>query len=160
MAEVTDLRQYEIFGVFSDDQLSELARISEKKAYKRLEHIYERGSPATHLFLVNKGLVSLRNIGSGDLVGISFETCGSGGLFGTASLMKPHEHSLTAVCMEDSEVIAIEADRLLELCEKNPGLGHCFMLVIAQLYFDRYKRAKKQLCEMVKAPTVITALPG
>ncbi len=160
MAEVSDLRQYEIFGVFSDDQLSELARISEKKAYKRPEHIYERGDPATHLFLVNKGLVSLRDIRFGDLVGISFETCGPGALFGTASLMKPHEYSLTAVCMEDSEVIAIEAKGLSELCEKSPGLGHCFMLVIAQLYFERYKRAKKQLCEMVKAPTTITALPG
>ena len=160
MAEVTGLRQHEIFGVFSDNQLSELARISEKKAYKGLEHIYERGNPATHLFLVNKGLVSLRNIGPVDLMGISFETCGPRALFGTASLLKPHEHTLTAVCMEDSEVIAIEADGLLELCEKNPGLGHCFMLVIAQLFFDRYNRTKKQLCEMVKAPTVITALPG
>jgi hypothetical protein len=34
------------------------------------------------------------------------------------------------------------------------------MFSVAQLYFDRYKHAKKQVYEMVKAPTIITALPG
>jgi hypothetical protein len=28
------------------------------------------------------------------------------------------------------------------------------------LYFERYKNAKRQLFEMVKAPTIVTAAPG
>ena len=34
------------------------------------------------------------------------------------------------------------------------------MKKVAGLYFDRYKAAKRQLFEMVKAPTLVTALPG
>ncbi|MBW2640404.1 MAG: cyclic nucleotide-binding domain-containing protein [Deltaproteobacteria bacterium] len=30
----------------------------------------------------------------------------------------------------------------------------------AKVYFERYKLAKRQIHEMVKAPTIITALPG
>jgi CRP-like cAMP-binding protein len=160
MAEDIDLKQWEIFGIFPDKELSELAKITEKRAYKKRAHIYERGDRATHLFVVSKGLVSLRDIEPGDLVGISYEICEPGELFGTSCLMKPREHSLAAVCLEDSEVMAVEADTLLELCEKDPRLGYNLMLIIAQLYFDRYKHAKNQVYEMVKAPTIITALPG
>jgi CRP-like cAMP-binding protein len=160
MGELCYLRHHDVFGVFTDAQLSKLAEITEKRTYKKREHIYQRGNRATHIYLVHKGLVSLRDIGSGDLVGIAYETCGPGELFGIASFMKPHEHSLTAVCLEDSEVLAIEAARLLEFCEKEPGLGNWFMLAIAELYFKRYQHCKKQLFDMVKTPTIITALPG
>ena len=160
MAEGIDLKQYEIFRAFPENQLSELAKISVKRTYEKRAHVYERGDRATHLFVVSNGLVSLRDIEPGDLVGISYEMCEPGGLFGTACLMKPREHALAAVCLEDSEVMAIEADRLLALCKKAPALGYYLMLTIAQLYFERFKHAKKQVYEMVKAPTIITALPG
>lgn len=160
MTEGIDLKQYKIFGMFPDSELSELSKISKKRNFKKREHIYERGDRATHLYIVSKGLVSLRDIEPGDLVGISYEICEPGELFGTSCLMKPRKHSLAAVCLEDSEVMALEADMLLELCEKDPRLGYNLMLIIAQLYFDRYKHAKSQVYEMVKAPTIITALPG
>lgn len=160
MADVTDLKQYEIFHSFSDKQLFELASIAEEKAYGKRAHVYERGEPATHLFLVSKGLVSLRDIGPGDLIGISYETCDPGKLFGAASLVRAQGHPLTAVCLEDSQVMAIEAKRLFALCRNDTRLGYNLMFTVAQLYFDRYMYAKKQAYEMVKAPTIITALPG
>jgi len=160
MGELGYLRHHDVFGVFPDAQLSKLLEITEKRTYKRREHIHERGNRGTHIYLVHKGLVSLRDIGSGALVGISCETCGPGELFGIASIMKPHEHSLTAVCLQDSEILAIEAAGLLDFCEKEPGLGNWFMLAIAELYLKRYQGCKKQLFEMVKTPTIITALPA
>jgi CRP-like cAMP-binding protein len=81
-------------------------------------------------------------------------------LFGAAALVRKQEHPLTAVCLEDSEAMAIESNALFELCRNDPGLGYNLMFTAAQVYFDRYKQAKKQLYEMVKAPTIITALPG
>jgi CRP-like cAMP-binding protein len=145
MEKLADLRQHEVFGVFPDIQLSKLAGITEKKAYRRHESIYKRGDRAKHLFLVRKGLVSLRDTEPGGLQGISVETCCPGQVFGIASLMKPHEHSLTAVCLEDSEVLAIEAKPLLKLCEEEPGLSNWFMMTIAHLYFSRYDHYRTQL---------------
>jgi CRP-like cAMP-binding protein len=158
MVEVSDLKQYKIFGRFSDKQLSELAKATEKKVYKKREHVYERGDRATHLFVVSKGLVSLRDIEHGDLVGISYDICEPGDLFGGASLMEIQEHSLRAVCLEDSEVMGTEADRLFELFENDSVLGYNLMLIIARRFFKRYKHAKSQLYEMVKAPTIVTSL--
>ena len=160
MAVVEELAKFEMFKPFSENQLAEIAKITEKKAFKRYGHIYERGNPANHLFVVTKGLVSLRRIEPGDDVGIAFESREPGTLFGAASFMQPQEYTLTAVCLEDTEVLAIDADKLAKMCEKDPLLGYRLMLKIAQIYFERYKIAKRNLYGMVHTPAVITALPG
>ncbi len=160
MVEVSDLKKLELFGTLAEKQLEEIAEITEKKSFKKHSHVYGRGNGAKHLFVVNKGLVSLRRIDPGDEVGIAFETREPGGLFGAASFMKPQEYTLTAVCLEDTEVMAIDADKLFELCEQDPAVGYQLMLKIAQIYFERYKSAKRSLHDMVRTPTVITALPG
>jgi len=120
--------------------LEELAEITDKKIYKKHAHVYERGDAAKHLFVVSKGLISLSRFDLGDQVG--------------------QHYTLTAVCIEDSEVMAIDADKLSDLCEKDPAVGYKLMLEIAQVYFERYKSAKRNLHEMVRTPTLITALPG
>jgi hypothetical protein len=51
--------------------------------------------------------VSLRKIDPERDIGISFENRGRGELFGTACFMKPQEYTLNAICMEDSEVMAM-----------------------------------------------------
>ena len=160
MVAANELAKFYLFSVFSKEQLEELAEISEKKTYKKKDHIYEPGDRAKHLFVVSQGSVSLRRLEPGDDVGIAFEMRESGDLFGAACFMHPQHYTLTAVCLEDSEVIAIDADKLFDLCEKDPAVGYRLMLKIAQVYFERYKIAKRNVHEMVHTPTVITALPG
>jgi len=141
MVNVNDLIIFYLFSTFSEEQLEKLAEITERKTYKKHAHVYERGDRAKHLFLVSKGLVSLRRFDYGDKVGLAFETRKSGEIFGVASFMHPQHYSLTAVCVEDSEVMAIDADKLSYLCEKDPAVGYKLMLKIAQVYFERYKRS-------------------
>lgn len=160
MVDVAELNKVEILTIFSEAQLEELSKIAEKNSYKAMAHIYERGERAKHLYIVTKGLVSLRELKPGDQVGIGFEMRERGELFGTACFMKPQEYTLSAVSLEDSELIAIDADKLFDLCEKDLDMGYKLMKKIAQVYFERYKVAKRQIREMVKTPTIITALPG
>jgi len=160
MVEVNDFKKLDVFNVFSENQLAELAEITERKKFNAGAHVYERGKRADHIFVVINGLVSLNRFEPGDKIGISFEKREKGEFFGTACFMKPQEYTLTAVCTEDSEVLAVDADKLLNLCEADPDLGYKFLKEVAKVYFERYKIAKRQIHEMVKAPTIITALPG
>jgi len=160
MVEINDFKKFDIFNVFSEKQLAELVEITETKAFKKDAHVYERGKRADHIFVVINGLVSLNRFEPGEKIGISFEKREKGELFGTACFMKPQEYTLTAVCVSDSEVMVIDADKLLKLCEADPELGYKFLKEVAKIYFERYKLAKRQIHEMVKAPTIITALPG
>ena len=160
MVEVNDLKKFDTLSLFSEDQLAEIAKITEKQTFKKGGQIYQEGDRANHIFLVTKGLVSMRKISPGDTIGISFESREKGDLFGTACFMKPQEYTLNSVCLEDSEVMAIDADKLFELFQQHPEVGYKFMKEISKIYFERYKIAKRQIHAMVKAPTIITALPG
>ena len=160
MVKVDEIKQLEFFNVFSQEQLEELSKISEKRNYEKGAPVYQRGYRADHIYIVTKGMISLNRIETGEKIGISFERRDQGELFGTACFMDPQEYTLTAVCIADSEVIAVDADKLLGICERDSELGYKFLKEVAQIYFERYKVAKKQVHEMVKTPTIITALPG
>lgn len=160
MVDATELKKHELFAVFSDAQLEKIAQITVRQSFQALAHVYEHGSRAKYLFVVARGLVSLRELQPGDQVGIAFEMREKGEMFGAACFMKPQQYTLTAVCLEDSELIAVDADKLADLCDADPEMGFKLMKKTAQIYFERYKVAKRQLREMVKAPTIITALPG
>ncbi|MBU0769247.1 MAG: cyclic nucleotide-binding domain-containing protein [Proteobacteria bacterium] len=160
MTKVDDFNKFDFFNAFSKDQLAGLARLTETKTFKKGSEIYKEGDRANHIFLVSKGWVSLRKIDPERDIGISFENREKGELFGTACFMKPQEYTLNAICMEDSEVLAMDADKLFDLFQKDYQVGYLFLKEIAKVYFERYKSVKRQLYEMVKAPTIITALPG
>jgi len=160
MVKVDKLKGLDIFSVFSGKQLESLAEIIEKKSYKTSAQIYVTGEKAKHLFIMVKGLVSLRELKPGDDIGVGFEMIDAGDIFGCASIMEPQNYTLTAVCLENTEVLSIDADKLLSLCEIDFELGYRFMRKVAKIYMDRFDMAKTQIHEMVKTPTVITALPG
>ncbi|MBW1814976.1 MAG: cyclic nucleotide-binding domain-containing protein [Deltaproteobacteria bacterium] len=126
MVEINDLRKFDTFSLFSEDQLAEIAKITEKQTFKKGAQIYQEGDRANHIFLVTRGLVSMRKIAPGDTIGISFESREKGDLFGTACFMKPQEYTLNSVCLEDSEVMAIDADKLFELFQNYPEIGTFF----------------------------------
>lgn len=160
MTKVDDFNKIDFFNAFSKDQLAGLAKVTETKTFKKGSEIYKEGDRANHIFIVTKGWVSLRKIDPERDIGISFENREKGELFGTACFMKPQEYTLNAICMEDSEVMAMDADKLFDLFQKDYQVGYLFLKEIAKVYFERYKSVKRQLYEMVKAPTIITALPG
>ncbi|MFC1813046.1 Crp/Fnr family transcriptional regulator [Thermodesulfobacteriota bacterium] len=160
MAEVSEFKKLAFFGAFSEAQLEELSKITEQRSFEKGSFVYQRGYRADHIYVVTKGLVSLNRYEPGEKVGISFEKRERGEFFGTACFMKPQEYTLTAVCMGDVEVMAIDADKLFDLCEQDPELGYKFLKEVATVYFERYKVAKRQIHEMVRTPTIITGLPG
>jgi signal-transduction protein with cAMP-binding, CBS, and nucleotidyltransferase domain len=159
MVDVDELRKLKSFGELTKGQLTELAEACDKRRYKKQSFVYRKGDPTTHLFGLSKGLVSLRDIQPGDLVGISYEVCEPGQLFGASALVWSEMHSLAALCLEDSEVVAIEGDKLLAFCKRDLDFGYNLMLTVARRYFNRYQEAKRQLYSMVKEPAIVTALP-
>lgn len=154
------LKDLDVFRAFSDVQLDELSKITEKRTFEKGTLVYQRGYRADRIYLVTKGLVGLDKLKPGEKIGISFEHREKGELFGTACFLELQKYSLTAVCLQDSEVVSIDADKFFELCQSDPELGYKFLKKVVQIYFERYQAAKRQIHEMVKTSTITTALPG
>lgn len=155
MVAVNDLKKLDLFKDLTGDQIARLAEITTVTHCKRGEVVYRQGTPAKHLFLLNKGTVSLRRME--EHVGISFVTRVSGELLGAASLMEPQEYTLTGLCLEDSELYAIDAAKLFAIFQKDPAVGYKMALAVARIYFALYQNARGQLLAMLKTPTIITA---
>lgn len=160
MVKVNNLNKLEFFSVFSDEQLERLSKISQSKFFKKGDQIYRKGDNATELFVVIDGSVSLMAIDPGDNIGIAYEERKRGEFFGPASFMTSRIYSLTAVCLTDTEALAINAEQLSGLCEEDSIVGYKFMKKIAEIYYERYITTKRQISQMVDTPTIITALPG
>ena len=160
MVQTNFLNKLEFFSVFSSEQLERLSGISRLKLFRKEELIYRKGYSANDLFVVVEGLIHLMAIDQECDVGIAYEERRHGDFFGPASFMTSRIYSLTAVCVTDAEVLAIDARQLSGLCEEDSNLGYKFMKEIAEIYFERYITSKRQICQMVNTPTIITALPG
>ncbi len=160
MEDISRMTQLELFSVLSEDQIRQLSNITQSRFFNKGDQIYQKGDSAGEMFVVAEGLVSLREIDPGDDIGIAFEEKKRGDFFGPASFMTSKVYSLTAVCLTDTEVLAINAEQLSGLCQKDSTLGYRLMKKIAEVYFKRYIATKRQICQMVKTPTIITALPG
>ena len=155
MVPVSDLKKLDVCKDLTDAQVGRLAEITEVRKLKRGEVVYQQGAPAKHLFVVTKGTVSLRRVE--EHVGISFVSRVAGELLGAASLMEPQEYTLTGLCLEDSELYAIDADKLFAVFQKDPALGYKIALAVSRIYFALYQNARGQLLAMVKTPAIITA---
>lgn len=159
MATIGEIEKLEVFNVFNAEQRKRLSRIAQKVKYAKGQEVYLSKYRANSVFVVAKGKVDLRIFNSDGVVGVSFGTLGDGELFGGASLLKPQEYTVTAYCQEDSELLVMESNDLLDLMVTDYELGYRFMKKVAQVYFDRYERTKTQMHDMVKAPTLVAA-PG
>ena len=148
MLKTDELKRIKTFKTFTEKQLEELSKITEKKTFKTSHQIYRSGTPAKNIFVIAEGLVNLREWNPEDKFSIGFETLDEGHLFGCGSLMDSKNYTLNAICLEDTEVVAIKADRLFELNERDSDLGHKIIKEIAQTYFQRYLTAKRQLHEL------------
>lgn len=157
MIKVSELKKLEVFQGFTDEQIAELSVHMEKMNYLKGEKIYDRGSPAKYLFVVMEGIVSLRLLGAGETEGIAFEHRERGEMFGVATFMQPPEYTLTAVCQQDAEILAIDADELHGVCDRCPDIGYRLMKTVAQIYLDRYKQAKIALYRTTHSAAAPTA---
>ena len=150
----SEMEKFEVFSVFTAKQKKKIALIAKKIKFKKGKKIYLSKYRAGRLFVVIKGKVDLRVFDPSDEVGISFGKMGKGELFGGASLLKPQEYTVTAFCNKDSEFLVMESNDLIDLIDRDSELGYKLMKKVAQIYFDRYERAKKQIRDMVNVLTL------
>lgn len=154
MITASEMEKINVLSDFSTKQKKKLGLIANKIKCKKGKKVYLSKYRAGRLFVVIKGKVDLRVFDPKDVVGISFGTMGEGALFGGSSLLKPPEYTVTAFCKKDSEFLVIESNDLTDLMAQDYKLGYKLMKKIAQIYFDRYESAKKQIHDMVKVLTL------
>ena len=152
MVALEALERIPFFNEFDQEERKLLASISESRSFKAGETIFEEGATAGRLQVLVSGLVSLRQkqkgAGTDALLGTLDENADVFGI--GAALGDKQTHSHSAICLEASEVVEIDADRLLALCEENPRVGVHFLLRLTGVMAQRLAAAREQIRSRVR----------
>ncbi len=147
---VEKLERHELFELLTPKEMERLSETSGTVKLETGQRICLEGAPATHLFVLLKGRVELRRPTK---VGLSLliDDLTEGGIVGVSSLMGADRYLLNGECVEDSEVLRIDAGQLRSILEENPVVGCAIQQRISQIFFKRYVETMERLQSVVQA---------
>ncbi|MGQ9574127.1 MAG: cyclic nucleotide-binding domain-containing protein [Thermoguttaceae bacterium] len=138
------LRRYPYFAGISDESLKALAMIAEEKSVPAGTQIFSEGDPAESLNIIVKGEVGIQYIlGTGQRRTV--DTLVDGDILGWSALVEPYRYTAIGTATKPTQLIAIQASKLRELCDSDPQLGYRLTAQIARLLAHRLEAARVQL---------------
>jgi len=142
------------FEGLTDNELERIAVLCHEEVYEAGTTIFEEGDAADYLYIVEEGKVALemqlelRPYASPKKTTIEVATkCEA---FGWSALVEPHTLTLSAKCLERTEVIVIKGSDLLDLFDREPQIGHRVMGQVNQIVASRLKDTRQRLTDFLR----------
>ena len=145
MVTVQMLGECDIFRGLPSAAVEGLAELCREHTYSSGYTIVTEGEPADTLYVLVKGMVSLRlHPVEGRELTVGILSTG-GDTFGWSALVEPRRYTASAVCLEDCRVLAIPGVELLSYLEKNPAIGFPVMRRLAGIISSRLQETRSHL---------------
>lgn len=149
MSVVSILKGHELFHNLSVEEVDGISSFSERRGFDKGDTIFPHGQMADKVYLLLEGGVHLRLPAKPEEFRIIVSKLEKGDLFGLSPLVGMDRYTLEALCVEDAEVLAIDAKRFRALLEADCTAGFVIMSEVAQAYFDRYLNLLNRLQSIV-----------
>lgn len=133
------LKQADIFYQFTDSQLELVANLCQDRSLKTGDIIFFEGSDSDELYIIVQGIIdilvdpALVSDKPGDKRDpVTIATLRRGQSFGEIALVDQGLRSATArVAQDNTDLLVIPSEKLMNLCEEHPDLGYRLMLNLA-----------------------------
>ncbi len=126
-----------IWGGVTDEQREKIFKRLELGAFSEGEYIFQKGDEPSYIYIVKSGKIGL--LISDEEVTIEKKVLGSGECFGEASLLAMQRHTTSAVALENSEVMVLSRQALLQFRGEDIHLFALLMMNIARELARRLK---------------------
>ena len=131
----------------SPAHLEKLVKAASLRDFKQAAVVFREGDVAKCVYLVVTGKVSLEICAPG--VGCKrILTVGPGELLGWSALLDETRLTATARTIEPTQLVELDADRLLALFDKNPRVGYEFTRRAMQAVSKRLSATRMQLVDV------------
>ncbi len=127
---VSILSRISIFGGVTDEQQNEIFRRLEIGTVKKGQYVFQRGDEPSHIYIVESGLIELF-IPDKEAM-IEKKRLGVGECFGQVAVMSIHQHTISAVALEDTTLIVLSRRALYQLHREDIALFALLMMNIAR----------------------------
>jgi len=135
----------DLFEGFSESQIERFSELVEEVAVKKNEWLFREGTPADQLYCIKHGAVELlTRIDEHIELPITILRP-EGSYFGTSSLVAPYTYSLSARSFENSSLMIIKRNRLMDQIKQDPEMGFIIMSNLAKTFLDRLKETRQEV---------------
>jgi CRP/FNR family transcriptional regulator len=123
LTDVQDLREFKIFEELNERELETIAKIAKTEELGKGAHLTRTGAPASNLYLVKEGRVTVLATGP-EGKEVPVDEAGPGQVVGWSALTGPYIYTATTVTAEQSSLIVINGNKLREIFEINNHIGY------------------------------------
>ena len=108
-----------LFKLLDDAERADLARVVERHEFASGDKVFSLGEPGDTLYVVGSGSVELfvKDDAGAKIV---LTVCGPGEQFGELSLFDGGARTANAICVEDSTLLVLDREHLLEFLRNHP----------------------------------------
>lgn len=152
---VAALRRIRALEGMPDELLTLLAPAARFTVLRAGSVVFRQGEPATTVYLMASGQVSLELCIPGEGCR-RILTLSGGELLGWSPALGQQQMTVTARALTDVEAIELDGAQLLGECERNPRLGYEFMKRAALTVAKRLSDTRLQLLNLYGSEMAIT----
>ncbi|MDO8688552.1 MAG: cyclic nucleotide-binding domain-containing protein [Dehalococcoidia bacterium] len=122
------LRECPVFEALDDAELDRLEALSGSKEYEAGTTVFTEGSVAEALYVLERGKLAIQMqmpMSQPQLSKrVTVDIVTANEVFGWSAVVEPYRYTLTAVCLEHSKVLAIDAVKLRTLLQDDTRIGY------------------------------------
>ena len=146
MTSTIDLSQFHLFKDIPENVIDEMQKISRAYSVAKCELVSREGVKADQLHFLINGSIALRVklTSRPEHVTVSFVSKPYES-FGWSGVVPPYHYTSSAICDEDSQILAIPGGKFMEILEKHPESGFIIMRRIAEIIADRLRNSRQAL---------------
>ena len=127
---ISILTQISIFGGISDAQQTAIFSRLERGSIKEGQFVFQKGDEPSHIYIVRSGGIEL--FIPDQRARIRKKRLGVGECFGQVAVMSIHQHTVSAIAVEDTEFIVLSKHALHQLHHEDVELFALLMMNIAR----------------------------
>lgn len=146
MPAAANINKFDLFKDVSEETLNKIEKLGTEQSYAKGDLIFKEGGDASYLHFLISGSIMLRvNLTSRpesltvSIVKNAYES------FGWSGIVPPYHYTATAECIEDSKVLALPGDKLMEILSQDPKSGFIIMQRIAEIIANRLGNSRQAL---------------
>jgi CRP-like cAMP-binding protein len=138
------LRRYPYFADVGEESLKILPLICDEVHVLAGHTVFREGDAAENLYIIVEGEVDLQyTLGSGELRTV--DTLVAGELMVWSALVAPYRCTATGTVRKNAKLIAMNGEKLRQLCDQDRDLGCRILTAVAKLLANRLENARVQL---------------
>jgi len=148
VAKIKPLKENELFKDFSDKEIALLSKYVEEKNMEAPSTLFLENMKGESMYILVKGSVKISKMLSEGMEK-TLTTLAAGDFFGEMALVEDGPRAVTAMVVEDSQILVIKRSEFEKLMEEAPKVAVKVVIGIYRTLSDRVRGLSPQIQQMI-----------